>query len=739
MKNQEKKKHEGKDHSKMNHGDMDHSKMDHCKMNEGEMDHSKMDHDDMDHSKMDHGDMDHGDMDHSGMDHASHADHMSEPGMARQFLNKFFVVTALLVPLFIFSETGMDFLGYDDFGLRKWIVFTISTIIFWMGWIFFKHARHEIMMRKYGMMTLVSLGVGSGYLFSWAATFIPTIETEFYLEVSTLVWVLLFGHYLEARASSAAGNALKEVAKLLPSKAHLITSKGVEDVELSELKVGNVVLVKPGEKVPADGQITKGSAHFNEAHISGESKPVNKGKGDSVVAGAICEDGTVEVKLERVGADSTIGQIQTLIAQAQKTKPTAQRIADRASNILTFSALIVASLTIFIWLLVVGAPFVFAITLAITVLVIACPHALGLAIPTVTTIATKLSVDNGIFIKDMAKLEILKAADYVVFDKTGTLTEGNFGVTEIVGKDLEVIKTQGKPKFSDSVKSSLAVILALEKLSSHVIADSIVDYTGEQSLRKVEVKEFKNISGQGVSGTVNNEQYWLGSPRLLGDRNLLVGGVKKMHDELSSQGKTVVYLMTKDEFVAAVALSDQIRSDSKQAIDALHSLGLKVAMLTGDNKTVAEGVARELGIDDYFAEVLPEDKYKHIKELQQKGNKVVMIGDGVNDAPALTQADVGVAIGAGTDVAVEAGDAVLTRDNPGDVAKLISLSRKVYRKMIENLVWALGYNIVAIPAAAGLFYSLGFLLSPGWGALLMSLSSVIVVINAMTLKYVKLN
>jgi len=741
--------HEEMDHSKMKHdkkeaGDMDccstdDGKMDHDKMNHEDMDHSSMDHDDMDHSKMDHSGMDHGEMDHSKMDHGSHGDHMSAPGMAQEFLKKFFIVTALLVPLFILSEAGMNLFGYNEFSARKWIVFGISTIVFWIGRIFFQHAKHEIQMRKYGMMTLVSMGVGAGYLFSVLATFMPSIEVEFYLEVSTLVWVLLFGHYLEARASSAAGDAMKEVAKLLPSKAHLVTAKGVEDVELSELKVGNIVLVKPGEKVPADGSITKGLAHFNEAHISGESKPVNKNKGDEVVAGAICEDGTVEIKLDRVGADSTIGQIQTLIAQAQTTKPTAQRIADKASSILTFAALAVAILTVVIWSLIVGAPFVFAITLAITVLVIACPHALGLAIPTVTTIATKLSVDNGIFIKDMSKLEVLKAADYIVFDKTGTLTEGNFGVTELVGSDLSVVKIDKKTKLNTDNKESLAVVLALEKLSSHVIGDSIVEYADKQSLKEIEVEKFKNISGQGVSGEVNGKQYWIGSPKLLKDKKLFTPEVEKLHGELSSQGKTVVYLMTKDKMVLALALSDQIRSDSKQAIDSLHSLGLKVAMLTGDNETVAKGVAQELGIDDYFAEVLPEDKYKHIRELQEAGNVVVMIGDGVNDAPALTQADVGVAIGAGTDVAVEAGDAVLTRDNPNDAAKLIKLSRKVYRKMQQNLFWALGYNIVAIPAAAGLFVSFGFRLSPGWGALLMSLSSVIVVINAITLRYTKLS
>lgn len=700
------------------------------------MKHKHDDHEEIDHS--DH-EMNHEDMGHSKIEHGSHGDHMSSPGMAQQFLKKFYIVTALLVPLFVLSEAGMGLFNYEDFTARKWIVFGISTIIFWIGRIFFQHAKHEIQMRKYGMMTLVSMGVGAGYLFSVVATFVPAIEVEFYLEVSTLVWVLLFGHYLEARASSAAGNALQEVAKLLPATAHLVSTKGTKEVALSELKVGNIVLVKPGEKVPADGVISKGSAHFNEAHISGESKPVNKDKGDDVVAGAICEDGTVEIKLERVGSDSTIGQIQTLIAQAQTTKPSAQRIADKASSVLTFTALGVSVLTVIIWSLVVGAPFVTAVSLAITVLVIACPHALGLAIPTVTTIATKLSIENGIFIKDMSKLEVLKAADYMVFDKTGTLTEGNFGVTELAGSDLEVTKINDKTNLSDDNKESLAVVLALEKLSSHVIGDSIVDYADKQPLKKLEVKKFKNISGQGVFGEVNGKQYWLGSPKLLKDRNLLDAKIKALHEDLSSQGKTVVYLMEKDKFVMALAVSDQIRSESKEAIDSLHSLGLKVAMLTGDNESVAKGVAQELGIDDYFAEVLPEDKYKHIRELQDDGNIVVMIGDGVNDAPALTQADVGVAIGAGTDVAVEAGDAVLTKNNPNDAAKLVKLSRKVYRKMQENLVWALGYNIIAIPAAAGLFVSLGFRLSPGWGALLMSMSSVIVVINAMTLRYVKLS
>jgi Cu2+-exporting ATPase len=670
-------------------------------------------------------------------DRGSHADHMSSPGMAQAFLKKFYYVTFLLLPLLFFSEAGMNFLGYNNFVLRKWLVFALGTYIFWFARIFFQHASHEIKAKQYGMMTLVAMGVGAGFLFSAVTTFIPSLEVEFYLEVSTLIWVLLFGHYLEAKSSSAAGDAMQEVAKLLPKQAHLITQDSVRDIDIAKLKTGNLIMVKPGEKVPADGEISKGSAHFNESHISGESKPINKGQGDEVVAGAICEDGTVEIVLNRVGAESTIGQIQQLIAKAQVTKPSAQRIADKASRLLTFGALLVAILTLLVWTFIVGEPFVFAITLAITVLVIACPHALGLAIPTVSTIATRLSVENGIFVKDMAKLEIIKGADYVMFDKTGTLTEGNFGVTDVSGADMNSISTR-EEYFDEKVKEALSIVMAIEMQSSHVIADSIVKFAKKLKLKRLDVENFKNLNGRGVSATVNDVAYWLGSPGLIKEKGLFNSKIEELHKKLASQGKTVIYLANEKEVLGVVALADQIRVDSKQAIDALHELNVKVAMLTGDNKVVAKGVADELNIDNYFAEVLPEDKYKHIKALQDKGNKVIMVGDGVNDAPALTQADVGVAIGAGTEVAVEAGDAVLIKDNPNDIAKLIILSRKVYRKMIENLVWALGYNVLAIPAAAGVFVSFGFRLSPGWGALMMSLSSVIVVINAMTLRKVKL-
>ncbi len=655
-----------------------------------------------------------------------HSSMMATPEAAREFMQRFIKVTFLLLPLIFLIKPVLDLVGLPDFFLRKYLQFGVATAIFYYALVFFDHARHEWMARKYGMMTLVSLAVGAGYLFSAASTFIPAIEMEFYLEISTLIWVLLFGHYLEAKSSSAAGNALQEVAKLLPRTAHLLKNGRIQDVDISELNEGDVVLLKPGEKVPADGEIVKGEANMDESLISGESKPVEKKKDDKVVAGSICLDGSLEVRLIRVGENSTIGQIQSLIAKAQKTKPSAQKIADKAANVLTFTALIVALLTVLVWTLVVGQTFVFAITLAITVLVIACPHALGLAIPTVSTISTTLAIRNGVFIKDMAKLEVVKKVDYVVFDKTGTLTKGKFGVSEVV--------PLGKTKPADILRTAAS----LETHSSHVIGQSIVEKAKKDGLKMTETTKFKNIAGKGIEGMIDSQKYLIGNRGLMKERKLLSRAAETKYEELSGKGKTTVFLADQKEAIGLLALSDVVKEESYAAVRKLHSLGVKVAMLTGDNEAVAKTVADELDIDTYFAEVLPEDKYKHIKTLQDEGNQVMMVGDGINDAPALTQADAGVAVGAGTEVAVEAGDIVLTRNNPEDIARLIKLSRAVYRKMVENLIWATGYNVMAIPAAAGAFAPLGFFLKPEWGAILMSLSSVIVVINALTLKKVNL-
>lgn len=664
------------------------------------------------------------------MKHSHDCHSHGSPGMghgsAGTFLKRFWIVTFLLIPLVFANEMIMEAIGLDSFILSKWIGFGIATIIFGFSLIFFQHAWHEIKARAYGMMTLVSIAVASGYLFSVAATFIPSLEADFYLEISTLIWVLLFGHYLEAKSGAAAGDALAEVAKLLPKQAHKLVDGQEVDVNIAELVKGDIVLVKPGEKIPADGLIQEGSANIDEALISGESKPVEKTVGAEVVAGAICLDGSLTITLTRVGEHSTIGQIQTLIAQAQQTKPNSQRIADKAAAVLTFVAGITALLTILVWTFLLGETFVFAVTLAITVLVIACPHALGLAIPTVTTITTSLAVKNGFFIKNLAKIEVIRKADYVVFDKTGTLTTGQFGVTDIVATG------------SLSKEDILHIAASLEQHSSHIIGESIVKHAKDSKVALSNISAFKNVAGKGITAELDGKRYVVGNKTLMSEMNINLDGAEAEYKTLSKKGKTTILIADGTKVLGLVALSDAIKPESFEAVNRLHVMGVKVAMLTGDNIQVAKSVAEELGIDTYFAEVLPEDKYEHIKELQNDGSVVLMVGDGVNDAPALTQANAGIAIGAGTDVAVEAGDVVLTRNNPEDIVRLITLAKKVYSKMIQNLVWALGYNIVAIPAAAGVFAYWGFFLRPEIGAFVMSLSTVIVVANAMLLKRIDL-
>lgn len=642
-----------------------------------------------------------------------------QSGSAGRYLRRFWIVTFLLGPLVLVHPKVSSVLGLS-LDLNKWIQFGLATVIFGFALVFFQHAWHEIKSRKYGMMTLVSLAVGSGYAFSVTSTFFPVLKAEFYLEISTLIWVLLFGHYLEAKSSLAAGDALSEVAKLLPKKAHRLEHDVETDVAVEELQEGDVVRVKPGEKIPADGLVLKGSANVDEALVSGESRPVKRGEGSLVVAGAICLDGSLTVRLTRVGESSTIGQIQKLITQAGKTKPYSQKLADRASAILTLVAFLVALATLLVWTLVVGESFVFALTLAITVLVIACPHALGLAIPTVTTIATSLAVKHNFFIKDLSKIETIRKVDYVIFDKTGTLTKGEFGVAEIVPlQELD----------RDRI---LSLAASLERHSSHIIGQSILRYAEQQEVPLLEITNFQNLAGQGVRAEINGLEYFVGNERLL-------EGLGLTYSPAGEVVGTQVLVADSHRVLGYILLSDVVKASSKATVRELHTLGIKVALLTGDNSQVAEKVSTELGIDTYFANVLPEDKYQYVKKLQEEAHTVLMVGDGVNDAPALTQADAGVAIGAGTDVAVESGDVVLTNSDPQDIVRLVLLSKKVYAKMTQNLVWALGYNLLALPAAAGVFAAWGFLLRPEIGALVMSLSTVIVVINALTLKNLNLN
>ncbi len=643
-------------------------------------------------------------------------------GSAAGYLRRFLIVTVLLVPLALTNPPVAAFLRLPALALGPWIQLGLATVVFGFSLVFFRHAWHEIKARAFGMMTLVSLAVGAGYAFSVVATFVPSLGVQFYLEISTLVWVLLLGHYLEAKSSSAAGDALSEVAKLLPKHAHKLVNGVETEVGVAELAEGDTVLVKPGEKIPADGTVVDGHSSVDESLVSGESKPAEKGAGMSVVAGSIALDGSLTVTLSRVGEHSTIGQIQSLVASAQMTKPRQARIADTASAVLTFVALGVALLTLLAWTLLLGQTFAFAITLAITVLVIACPHALGLAIPTVTTIATSLSVKNGVFIKNLAKIETIRKADYVVFDKTGTLTKGVFGVA--------AVKSFG----GVSEDEVLRVAASLEGRSSHVIGSSIVGYAEERRVRPDAITDFENVAGKGVSAVLDGKRCLAGNKALMEDARIALEVSLSASEQYSKDGATVVFIADEKNVLGIIAIADEPKAESKETIKKLHSLGLKVAMLTGDNQHVAASVAQALNVDTYFAEVLPQDKYAHIKKLQDEGHIVLMVGDGVNDAPALAQADVGIAIGAGTDVAVEAGDVVLTRSNPSDIVRLVKLARAVYSKMLQNLWWALGYNVIAIPAAAGVFAVWGFFLRPEIGALLMAGSTVIVVVNAMSLR-----
>ncbi|MCR4278051.1 MAG: heavy metal translocating P-type ATPase [Candidatus Berkelbacteria bacterium] len=660
--------------------------------------------------------------DHAEHNHSHGGHHAMTMDDAMMFLRRFWYATALLVPLLLVSNVGVKFLGTPDFEGRQYVGFAISTIIFYFSLVFFEHATHEIKAKSYGMMTLVSLAVASGFLFSVASTFIPSFGgMEFFLEISTLIWVLLFGHYLEAKSTAAAGSALQEVAKLLPKEVHLLVDGQSKDVPLEQIKPGDTVIVKPGEKLPADGVIIDGQANMDEALVTGESKPISKKAGDKVIAGSICLDGSLTIRLEKVGLDSTVGHIQQLVETAQTTKPKLQYLADRVASLLTFVALGTAIATVLVWTLVEGQTFAFALTLAVTVLVIACPHALGLAIPTVSTTATSLALKNGIFLKSLKKLEAARNISVVAFDKTGTLTEGKPAVTDIVAEDENKL---------------LTIASALEAGSSHPLARAVLEKASESKVSSKQIQDFKNLAGQGVTGRIDGQQFWLGNEKILDGVEL--GELEKKLSELSDQGKTVAILRSNKEVLGLIAVADKIRPESKEAVDCLHQAGVKVAMITGDNEGVAKYVAVELGIDTYFSSVLPEDKYKKVKELQDKGEAVMMVGDGVNDAPALIQANVGVAIGAGTDVTVEAGDIILIKNNPADISRLLVLSKKVYTKMIQNLVWAVGYNVVAIPAAAGVFSKWGLFLRPDVGAFLMAMSSVIVVVNALQLKRIKL-
>jgi len=645
------------------------------------------------------------------------------------FRDKFWLSLILTVPVVIWAAHIQMIFGYTapEFPGSAWISPVLGTAIFlYGGLVFLKGAWRELRARLPGMMTLISLAISVAFIFSWVVQ-LGLIEADaIWWELATLVTIMLLGHWIEMRSISQAQGALQELAKLLPDNATRVTEQGEQTVPISELREGDIVLVRPGESVPADGLIQKGTSDLNEAMITGESRPVKKNEGDEVSAATINGEGSLRIQVTGTGEKTKLSGIMRLVADAQTSKSRAQHLADRAARILTAVAIVAGVLTLVVWQFL-GAPIDFTIVRVVTVLVIACPHALGLAVPLVVAISTTLGARNGLLVRDRRGLEEARNLDIVIFDKTGTLTLGEFRVVEMAVADGE------------SEEDMLRIAAGVEAESEHPIARGIVRTAVDRKLDVPPADEFRALTGMGIAASVAGIEYRMGGPLLLQMEGTQVADtLRKAAEAAANRGQAAIYLLRGSKALAVFAVADAIREESREAVRALHQRGIKVAMLTGDAQAVADAVAAELGIDTVFAQVLPKDKASKVKELQAQGKKVAMVGDGVNDAPALAMADVGIAIGAGTDVAVEAGHIVLVRSDPRDIPKIITLSAATYRKMLQNLWWAAGYNIVAIPLAAGLLAAWGVLLTPAVGAVLMSASTVVVAINAQLLRRVQL-
>ncbi len=645
------------------------------------------------------------------------------------FRRPFWVSLILTIPVLIYAELLQEFFGYTapQFPGSAWIAPVLSSIIYWYGgWVFLRGAVGEIRSGQPGMMTLVGMAISVAYCYSLGVTFGLVEGMPFYWELATLVTIMLLGHWMEMRAVGGAQSALNELAKLLPDKAERIVDGRTEQVLVSDLRNDDLVLVRPGAQVPADGQVEDGESNVNESMITGESRPVSKEQGTEVIAGTVNGSGSLRVRVTRTGEQTALAGIMRLVQEAQQSRTNAQALADRAASWLVYVAIGMALLALVGWGIARGFDN-YTLERVVTTLVVACPHALGLAIPLVIAISTTLSARNGILVRDRLALEQARKLDVVVFDKTGTLTRGEHGL-------VAVATAEGVTE-----QDALAMAAAIERDSEHMIARAIVQGAQERGVSVPQPRDFQALPGRGVQATVNGRTFHIGGPRLLEQEGLT------LPRELSAQtriwgerGQTVVYLAEGPRVLAAFAMADVIRQESREAIATLRQQGVRVAMLTGDSEDVARWVASELDIDEYFAQVLPEHKNEKIKELQRGGAQVAMVGDGVNDAPALAQADVGIAIGAGTDVARASAGIVLVKNDPRDVARIIKLSEATYRKMRQNLGWAVGYNVIALPLAAGALAWTGFVLPVYVGALLMSLSTIIVAINAQTLRGLKL-
>lgn len=669
----------------------------------------------------------------TGMDsqnHTAHEGHDKHEGHSPEMFKKRFWLSLLMtVPAVVFSETVQGWFNVSwSFPGSSYIPAIFGVGIFlYGGLIFLKGAKSELSNRLPGMMTLISIAITVAFGYSLAVTFKLVYGMDFWWELATLVTIMLLGHWLEMASVLSAQGALKELAKLLPDEAELITNEGIKKVPVSDLKLGDKVLIRPGAQIPADGEVAKGESDVNESMLTGESKPVKKTIASAVIGGTINGSGSLTVRVTKVGDDTALAGIMKLVAEAQSSKSRTQILADRAAFYLTITAIAAAVVTGVAWG-INGKPATFILERIVTVLVIACPHALGLAVPLVTAISTTLAARNGLLVRQRMALEAARNINIVLFDKTGTLTKGQQGVTDIWAAD------------GYEEDDILHLAASLEQHSEHIAGKGIVEKANAQHVHLDEVQNFTALPGLGVKGVLHgHETYVAASRRYLNENNIVIpASLVKPTNQAAKDGKTEVYLIKDDVVIGALALADQIRDESRETIAMLKAMGVKTAMITGDSKDVATYVARELGLDQFFAEVRPEDKAAKVKEVQASGQRVAMVGDGVNDAPALVQADVGIAIGAGTDVAIESAGIVLVSSDPRSVAKVIKLSKATYRKMLQNLGWATGYNALAIPLAAGVTAALGFVLSPAFGAVLMSVSTIVVALNAQLLRKVRL-
>lgn len=674
----------------------------------------------------------HADANHSDSAHAGHG--VMHEGHETMMRNRFFVTLPLTLIVLLFSPIIQEWFGFKiAFPGSEWVAPIFGTAIFiYGGLVFLSMARQELAQRQPGMMTLISVAITTAYLYSLGIFFFPPKEAmgsgmmDFFWELATLITIMLLGHWIELRSVGQAQGALRELAKLLPDTAERILPSGeTEKVEVGQLRPGDRVLIRPGASIPADGVVAEGESSVNEALITGESRPLDKKPGDAVIGGTVNGSGSLRVEIQQVGDQTALAGIMRLVEEAQKSQSRAQTLAQRAAFYLTIIAIGAGILTFLGWMFFTGN-LSDAVRYTVGVLIIACPHALGLAVPLVVAISTTLSAQNGLLVRKRIALESAKDLNTIIFDKTGTLTKGEQGVVQVAVEGV-------------SEEDGLRIAAGLEGDSEHMVAQAIRQYAQGRGISPAPVSQFESLAGRGVKAVVDGATYFIGGPRLLEQVGLNIpASLETIKQTAEAAGQSVIYLTSETAILTLFAIADVIREESREAVQKLHDLGLKVAMLTGDSEPVARSVAQKLNIDTFFAQVLPEHKADKVRELQRGGNKVAMVGDGVNDAPALLTADVGIAIGAGTDVAIESAGIILVRSNPMDIVKIIRLSRATYRKMIQNLVWATGYNVIAIPLAMGVLAPLGFTLDPAVGAIFMSVSTIVVAFNAQLLRSVKL-